>query len=104
MAVQVSLACGAVEEALEHTAELEKLAAACDVAAVRGFATRSRARVAAALGHGDAVEHLEAALVAFADAGLDHDLAGTRLELAELLADDRPVAAAGPWGPDGPSA
>ena len=29
--------------------------------------------------------------MAFADAGLDHDLAGTRLELAELLADDRPA-------------
>jgi len=95
LAVDASLACGAVDEALDRAAELEKLAAACDVASVRGFAARSRARIATVTAEGDPVEHHEAALVAFADAALVHDLARTRLELAELLAPGRPDVARG---------
>jgi DNA-binding NarL/FixJ family response regulator len=95
LAVDISLACGAVDEALDRAAELEKLAAACDAASVRGFAARSRARIATVTGEGDPVEHHEAAIAAFADAALAHDLARTRLELAELLAADRPALARG---------
>ena len=95
LAVDISLACGALDEALDRAAELEQLAAACDVASVRGFAARSRARIATVTGEGDPVEHHEAAIVAFADAALAHDLARTRLELAELVAADQPAVARG---------
>jgi hypothetical protein len=94
LAAQVNLSCGAVDEARDRTAQLEKLAAACDVPSVRGLAARSAARLAAATGDGDPVACFEAALVPFADAELTHDLACTRLELAELLAHDRPVGRA----------
>lgn len=95
LAVDASLACGDVDQALDRCAELDKLAAACRVPSVRGLASRSRARVVASTGDGDPVEPFEAALVAFADANLAHDLAATRLELAKVLAEDRPAVARG---------
>jgi DNA-binding NarL/FixJ family response regulator len=52
LAAQVNLSCGAVDEARDRTAQLEKLAAACDVPSVHGLAARSAARLAAATGDG----------------------------------------------------
>lgn len=93
LAVDASLASGALEEALDRAAELETLAASCGVASVRGLAARSWARIATVTGEGDPLAHHEAAIVAFADAALAHDLARARLELAELVARERPALA-----------
>ncbi|HEX6256413.1 MAG TPA: LuxR C-terminal-related transcriptional regulator [Euzebyales bacterium] len=95
LAVDVALACGAVDQARERTDQLEALADSCGVPSVRGFAARARAGIAAATAGQAAAAHLEEALVAFADGGMAHDIAGTRLQLATLLADERPQVATG---------
>lgn len=100
LAVEVLLACGAVDDARARAGQLSALADACAVAALTGFAARARAQVAAAGApvdgvDDDGIDDLQAAVVAFADAGLAHDLAVARLELAARLARVRPTVARG---------
>lgn len=92
LGVEVALAVGRPDLADDRTGRLEDLARRTGVPSVRGFAARSRARVAAARA-GDAVAPYERALVAFAEADLVQEVAVTRLELARQLRSRSPAVA-----------
>lgn len=94
LAVDVALACKARDDADRRAAALEQTAATSQLASMRGLAARARGRITAADGDREAASrHLDEALMAFGAAGLDHELAMTRRDLAELLADEAPDVA-----------
>lgn len=94
LAVDVALACKARDEADRRAAALDEAAETSGLASIRGLAARARGRIAAAAGDLEAAsQYLAEALMAFAEAGLDHELATTRRDLAELLAEDAPDVA-----------
>lgn len=94
LAVDVALACKARDEADRRATTLDEAAATSGLASIRGLAARARGRIAVSAGDTEAASHyLDEALVAFGEAGLDHELATTRRDLAELLAEDTPDVA-----------
>lgn len=88
--VDARLAVGDVVGARNSADVLVGLAERTGLASVRGLASRSLARLAAAAGTDEVLDHLYDALSAFTDAGLQHEAATVRLELAELLCDHAP--------------
>lgn len=91
--VTIELAQDRIDDAASCADDLTMLAAATAQASVGGFAVVSRARVGAARGDESALGAYEDAVVAFAEAGLRHELAIAQLELARVVVDDRPELA-----------
>lgn len=89
--VRAKLATGKREEAAEVAGELETLAEACGQTAVRGLAALSHARVATE--GGGAVSAYEQALILLSEAGLPYELGRARLELAAVVASEKPETA-----------
>lgn len=88
LSVDVALARGAIDDARRLAADLDDAATAAGLPSIRGLAARAHARTALAAGEDAAVEPFRAALDAFGEAELTHELATTRLEYAEVLAAD----------------
>lgn len=94
LAVDVALACGAHDEAAQRAESLHEAAVGSGLASISGLAARARGRIAAAVGDLEsASDHFDAALVALGEAELPHELAATRRDIAELLADEDPEVA-----------
>lgn len=91
--VEARLALGDVDGARSSVDVLVGLAERTGLPSVRGLASRALARLAEADGSEEGLDHLYAALSAFTTAGLEHEAATVRLELAERLRDDAPEVA-----------
>jgi DNA-binding CsgD family transcriptional regulator len=106
--VEVEVDAGRVDRAAAVSARLDAITAEPTTPMLRAFAAFARGRVAAARapvvdapvvdglvvdGPVDATGHLEAALVAFGEAGLPLEAARTRVALARLLATGQPDVA-----------
>lgn len=96
LAVDLAVAREDLAAARDRATALRLLADATDLPAVDGLARRAEGRIAVAAGATDeAVAALESALSVLARAELAHEVAATRLDLAQLLAEPAPRIAIG---------
>jgi DNA-binding NarL/FixJ family response regulator/Tfp pilus assembly protein PilF len=93
MLVEVELAVGAADAAEAAAQRLAAIAAAQPVVYARAEAAFARGRVCAAQDHGDVASCLREALAGFTAGLMPMEVARCRLELATVLAPERPDAA-----------
>ena len=93
MRVDAHLAAGDVDSASQSSAQLSEVAAGDSSAYVRAFAAVARARICVATGDGDPRACWHEAMTRFTSARMPVEVATARVELARLIAADRPAVA-----------
>ncbi len=91
--IDVHLERGAIEDAVNAAERLETAAKKTNNEYIRASAALARGRLCLATGSGDARKCLDEALSGFAKARVPLEVAGTRLELAKAMIDERPEGA-----------